>query len=51
MYRRLKKDVLEQLPDKTRQMVVLEPAAVKISKNMKTSHKLVDKMKVIFRID
>ena len=49
MIRRLKKDVITQLPAKLRQMVVLDPSSVKVSKVMKTSHKLVDEMKVSAR--
>ena len=43
--RRLKKDVLSQLPSKNRQMVILDPGSVKITKNIKASHKMVDRMK------
>lgn len=39
MIRRLKKDVLKQLPDKMRQMVVLDPSSIKINKEMKTDCK------------
>eukprot|EP00920_Eleutheroschizon_duboscqi_P012094 GHVT01028981.1.p1 GENE.GHVT01028981.1~~GHVT01028981.1.p1 ORF type:complete len:364 (-),score=19.00 GHVT01028981.1:26-1093(-) len=45
MIRRLKKDVIKQLPAKTRQMVVLDPASVKVSKVMKASSQLVDRKK------
>jgi len=43
----MKKDVMHQLPPKTRQMVVLDPGSVKVNKIMKQSHRLVDQMKVI----
>ena len=43
----MKKDVMSQLPPKTRQMVVLDPGSVKVNKVMKQSHRLVDQMKVI----
>ncbi|XP_060081169.1 SWI/SNF-related matrix-associated actin-dependent regulator of chromatin subfamily A-like protein 1 isoform X2 [Ylistrum balloti] len=39
MIRRLKKDVLKQLPAKMRQMVVLDPNSIKINKEMKTDCK------------
>ncbi|OWF39059.1 SWI/SNF-related matrix-associated actin-dependent regulator of chromatin subfamily A-like protein 1 [Mizuhopecten yessoensis] len=39
MIRRLKKEVLTQLPAKTRQMVVLDPSSIKINKDMKTDCK------------
>ncbi|XP_033761887.1 SWI/SNF-related matrix-associated actin-dependent regulator of chromatin subfamily A-like protein 1 [Pecten maximus] len=39
MIRRLKKEVLTQLPDKMRQMVVLDPSSIKINKEMKTDCK------------
>ena len=45
-FRRLKKNVLSELPSKTREVVILDPGAVKINKNMKTSHKLVSTIKV-----
>lgn len=35
MIRRLKKDVISQLPSKTRQMVLLNPTSIKIDKEMK----------------
>ena len=42
----MKKDVMHQLPPKTRQMVVLDPGSVKVNKNMKQTQKLVDQIKV-----
>ena len=44
--RRLKQDVLDQLPSKVRQMVILDPGSVKIGREMKNSHKFVHKAKV-----
>lgn len=44
--RRMKKDVLRQLPSKVRTMIVLDPGSVSVNKTMKASHNLVDKMKV-----
>ena len=46
IYRRLKREVLDQLPSKVRQMVVLDPSSVKVGRDMKISHKFVDKAKV-----
>ncbi|XP_013415822.1 SWI/SNF-related matrix-associated actin-dependent regulator of chromatin subfamily A-like protein 1 isoform X1 [Lingula anatina] len=43
---RLKKDVLQQLPAKRRQMIVLDPELVKIDKNLKSSAKLLDSNKI-----
>ncbi|KAK2157020.1 hypothetical protein LSH36_200g01004 [Paralvinella palmiformis] len=45
MIRRLKQDVLDELPSKIRQMVVLDPSSVKIGREMKISHKFIDKAK------
>lgn len=45
MIRRLKRDVLDQLPSKIRQMVILDPSSVKVGRDMKNSHKFVDKAK------
>ena len=42
----MKKDVLSQLPTKNRHMVVLDPGSIKVSKVMKSSHRMMDKMKV-----
>ncbi|RUS78192.1 hypothetical protein EGW08_014051 [Elysia chlorotica] len=45
MIRRQKKDVLSQLPAKTRQMVVLDPGSVNQHKDLKTALKIMDKVK------
>ncbi|XP_053374733.1 SWI/SNF-related matrix-associated actin-dependent regulator of chromatin subfamily A-like protein 1 isoform X2 [Mercenaria mercenaria] len=37
MIRRLKKDVLTELPDKIRQMILLDPSSIKISKDLKSA--------------
>ena len=48
-YRRLKKDVLKELPDKVRQMVLLEPRSIKVDKDLKNASKVMNsgKLKVI----
>ena len=46
MIRRLKRDVITQLPAKRRQMVMLDPGSVKTSKILTSSHSLVGKAKV-----
>ncbi|GFO17797.1 swi/snf-related matrix-associated actin-dependent regulator of chromatin subfamily a-like protein 1 [Plakobranchus ocellatus] len=46
MVRRQKKDVLSQLPAKTRQMVVLDPQSVQHHKNLKAASKIMDKVKL-----
>ena len=46
MIRRLKHDVIKQLPPKQRQMVVLDPSSIKTNKSMTSSHRLVEKAKV-----
>ncbi len=46
MIRRLKHDVIKQLPPKRRQMVLLDPSSVKVNKTMTSSHRLVEKAKV-----
>ena len=38
-YRRMKYEVLNQLPAKMRQIVVLDPSSVKISKQLKATEK------------
>ncbi|KAK3588463.1 hypothetical protein CHS0354_004677 [Potamilus streckersoni] len=40
MIRRMKKDVLTQLPDKCRQMVLLDPSSLKIDKELKNAGKI-----------
>ena len=40
-FRRLKSDVMSQLPPKTRLMVVLDPSAIKTKKDLNNSHALV----------
>lgn len=42
MIRRLKKDVLKELPAKVRQMVLLDPGAVKSTKDLKKASKVMD---------
>ncbi|XP_062603453.1 LOW QUALITY PROTEIN: SWI/SNF-related matrix-associated actin-dependent regulator of chromatin subfamily A-like protein 1 [Saccostrea cucullata] len=42
MIRRLKKDVLTQLPDKVRQMVLLDPGSVKTTKQMEQQSKTME---------
>ena len=44
--RRLKSDVMSQLPPKTRLMVVLDPSAIKTKKDLNNSHALVKKFTV-----
>ena len=46
MIRRLKRDVITQLPAKRRQMVMLDPGSVKTNKILTSSHSLVGKAKV-----
>ena len=46
MIRRLKHDVIKQLPGKRRQMVLLDPNSVKINKDMTSSHNRVGQAKV-----
>ena len=46
MIRRLKRDVIKQLPAKRRQMVMLDPGSVKTNKILTSSHSLVGKAKV-----
>ncbi|ESN92127.1 hypothetical protein HELRODRAFT_194392 [Helobdella robusta] len=43
--RRLKKDVLKQLPSKLRTLVVLDPNSIKVDKVMKRSHVIVEQTK------
>lgn len=42
MIRRLKKDVLKELPAKVRQMVLLDPGAIKSTKDLKKASKVMD---------
>ncbi len=49
MIRRLKHDVIKQLPPKRRQMVLLDPSSVKVNKTMTSSHRLVEKAKVCLK--
>ncbi|GFS00493.1 SWI/SNF-related matrix-associated actin-dependent regulator of chromatin subfamily A-like protein 1 [Elysia marginata] len=44
MIRRQKKDVLSQLPAKTRQMIVLDPRSVHQHKDLKNASKIMDKV-------
>ena len=48
--RRMKKDVISQLPSKTRQMVLLNPTSIKIDKEMKHASSRLEKarLKVMF---
>ena len=46
MIRRLKRDVITQLPAKRRQMVMLDPGSVKTNKILTSSHSLVGQAKV-----
>lgn len=45
MIRRQKKDVLSQLPAKTRQMVVLDPGSVRQHKDLEIASKIMDRVK------
>lgn len=45
MIRRLKKDVLHQLPSKYRIMIILDPGSVSVNKTMKVSHDMVGRTK------
>ncbi|XP_052808789.1 SWI/SNF-related matrix-associated actin-dependent regulator of chromatin subfamily A-like protein 1 isoform X2 [Mya arenaria] len=40
MIRRLKKEVLTELPDKIRQMILLDPSSIRVSKELKTASKV-----------
>lgn len=42
MIRRLKKDVLTELPDKVRQMVLLDPRSIKVDKDLKNASKVMN---------
>lgn len=44
MIRRLKKDVMKELPDKIRQMVLLDPNSVKITKDLKSASKMLSSL-------
>jgi SWI/SNF-related matrix-associated actin-dependent regulator 1 of chromatin subfamily A len=51
MIRRLKTDVLDQLPEKRREMIVLDPAAIKTAQSMQAAAALMSsgKLKVCMR--
>lgn len=49
-YRRMKAEVLQQLPRKYRTMVVLDPHLISHNKSMKDSHSAVEKSKVFSRL-
>ena len=40
---------MKELPEKCRQMVVLDPGSVKVNKGMKACHQLVNEMKVAMK--
>ena len=44
--RRLKKDVLSELPDKVRQMVLLDPRSIKVDKDLKNASKIIGSAKL-----
>ena len=48
--RRLKKDVLSELPDKVRQMVLLDPRSIKVDKDLKNASKIIGSAKLKVRI-